>query len=918
MTEITSGSSLTVPGGQTYDSVIVDSGGLLTVASGGSATNATVGGGTDSGAQINGGTQDVFGAASGVAVNTGSQTIETGAYASDSMVFAGGTEVVSGTGAPLSGGLQLVYGSATSTFISSGTQTVEVGGAVSGATVSGIVGVEVGGEEVLGSAFATTISFGGEQDVEAGGLASGTADLGLEVVHAGGSASATTVYANGTETVSVGANDVNGYLIGGMQLVYGSATSTFIGSGTQTVEVGGVVSGATISGIVGVETGGQKVLGSALGTTISAGGEQDVQAGGYASGTVDSGVQRVLFGGTASATTVNLGQQYVNSGVTVVDTIVYGTSSFTSGTVSPPPSGSGSGSGSAQPPSPTGLSTNPIAGVFARAGGTITISGGEVVSAGATASGTTLNSGYQYVAGTADSTVINGGAQYVDAGGTASGTMLLSGSGFEIVSGTDTGAVISGGEQDAFGSATSATLLTGGTQIVASGGIASATVISGGIQELNGGGISGAITFSGTGGTLLVAGATAPSNVISGFNQGDTIDLAGIAYSADETLSYTVATGELDVISAGGTVASVFFGPGNAVVNDPFHINPDSGTGIAITNDAPCFLRGSLILTEQGEVPVQHLTIGQTVLTAACIAKPITWIGTGRVEVKRGQRSAATPVIVRRGALGNNVPNRDLHLTKGHALFVDGVLIPVEFLVNHRSIVWDDHAQTVAFFHIELDTHDVLVANGAPAESYRDDGNRWLFENANSGWGQPSKPVCAPVLTGGPIVDAAWRRLLDHAGPRPGLPLTDDPDLCLLADGQRVAPAALYGGAYVFRLARAPASVRVVSRSAVPAELGVARDSRELGVGLRRIAVHQGRRCRVMEVADPLLCQGFHEFEPESGLRWTDGDATLPPSLLVGVGGRLDLVLHVGCTAQYPLLTPLGIRPGLCPVQPAT
>ena len=44
----------------------------------------------------------------------------------------------------------------------------------------------------------------------------------------------------------------------------------------------------------------------------------------------------------------------------------------------------------------------------------------------------------------------------------------------------------------------------------------------------------------------------------------------------------------------------------------------------------------------------------------------------------------------------------------------------------------------------------MLVANGAPAESYRDDGNRWLFQNANSGWDLPPQQPCAPVLTGGP------------------------------------------------------------------------------------------------------------------------------------------------------------------------
>jgi len=117
-------------------------------------------------------------------------------------------------------------------------------------------------------------------------------------------------------------------------------------------------------------------------------------------------------------------------------------------------------------------------------------------------------------------------------------------------------------------------------------------------------------------------------------------------------------------------------------------------------------------------------------------------------------------VIVQKGALARNVPNRDLRITKGHALYLDDVLIPVEFLDNHRSIIWDDHAREVEVYHIELADHDVLLANGAPAESYRDDGNRSLFGNSSSRSLQTPAPPCAPVLTGGPIVDAVWQRIL--------------------------------------------------------------------------------------------------------------------------------------------------------------
>jgi hypothetical protein len=204
-----------------------------------------------------------------------------------------------------------------------------------------------------------------------------------------------------------------------------------------------------------------------------------------------------------------------------------------------------------------------------------------------------------------------------------------------------------------------------------------------------------------------------------------------------------------------------------------------------------------------------------------------------------------------------------------------------------------------------LETHDVLLANGAAAESYRDDGNRWLFRNANIDWDLAAKPPCAPVLTGGPVVDAAWRRLLDRCGPRPGVPLTDDPDLHLLADGSRLNVAARRGNAYVFNLPSTPTATRVVSRATVPQELGLARDPRCLGVALRRIVVRQGSRFRVIEAEDALLAEGFHPFEAANGLRWMDGNALLPAEMFAGFAGPKELVLDLAGTTQYLEVEPV-------------
>jgi uncharacterized repeat protein (TIGR03803 family) len=314
-----------------------------------------------------------------------------------------------------------------------------------------------------------------------------------------------------------------------------------------------------------------------------------------------------------------------------------------------------------------------------------------------------------------------------------------------------------------------------------------------------------------------------------------------------------------------------------------------------------CFLVGTQIATPTGEVAVENLVVGNLVMTFKGEARRIVWIGKGRALATRGSRTAATPVIVRRGALADNVPHRDLRITKAHSLYLDGVLIPVEFLVNHRSIVWDDYAQEVTIYHIELETHDVLLANGAPAESYRDDGNRWLFQNANSGWDLPPQEPCASVLTDGPVVDTVWRRLLERAEPRPRLPTTEEPDLHLFIDGRRVDGKALADSICMFRLPERPGSVRIVSRAGAPDVLGIARDPRLLGVAVRQIRLWRGARLRLIEAYDPSLDEGFHLFEEDNGFRWTDGNARLPAALFDGINGPCDLELSVGGTTRYPL-----------------
>jgi hypothetical protein len=125
------------------------------------------------------------------------------------------------------------------------------------------------------------------------------------------------------------------------------------------------------------------------------------------------------------------------------------------------------------------------------------------------------------------------------------------------------------------------------------------------------------------------------------------------------------------------------------------------------------------------------------------------------------------PVRIVRGAMAENVPHRDLLVSPDHALFIDGVLIVARQLINSRTIRRNSATGSVGYFHVELVAHGILLAEGLPAESYLDTGNRGFF--ANSG--------ASLILHPDPTETGPERRILGSCAPfrtdertvRPGL-----------------------------------------------------------------------------------------------------------------------------------------------------
>jgi hypothetical protein len=147
------------------------------------------------------------------------------------------------------------------------------------------------------------------------------------------------------------------------------------------------------------------------------------------------------------------------------------------------------------------------------------------------------------------------------------------------------------------------------------------------------------------------------------------------------------------------------------------------------------------------------LKIGDLVVTKEGTVRDIRWIGRS-VFYRNGQEPWAPdtrPVRIAKDAIGVGRPHRDLFLSRSHALYLNGFLIPAGDLVNGRTITFV-HPQTdrLEYFHIELEQHDVLLAEGLPCESLLASAEgRRAFGNAGELPGAlanlPAMVLCAPL-----------------------------------------------------------------------------------------------------------------------------------------------------------------------------
>jgi hypothetical protein len=296
----------------------------------------------------------------------------------------------------------------------------------------------------------------------------------------------------------------------------------------------------------------------------------------------------------------------------------------------------------------------------------------------------------------------------------------------------------------------------------------------------------------------------------------------------------------------------------------------------------------------------------------------VKWIGWRHIQVQRHiDPDSVRPIRIKAHAIAEGAPRNDLLVSPDHAIFIDGTLIPARLLRNGTTIVEDHAVKTVTYFHVELDAHDVLLAEGLATESYLDTGNRASFQNAglpvlmHADFSDPSSQArreaesCAPLVCGAAEVEPIWQSIARRAEARgliaPVVETTTDPDLCIVAAGRRIAPLSRTGGLYTFMVPATSGEVRLSSRAAKPSMLRPwVEDRRSLGVMVQQVVVRSSQDFEVIAMDDPRLTNGWWAAEGDSFTiwRWTDGAAALP----IKAGPAVVEVL-IGETQSYPIET---------------
>jgi hypothetical protein len=234
----------------------------------------------------------------------------------------------------------------------------------------------------------------------------------------------------------------------------------------------------------------------------------------------------------------------------------------------------------------------------------------------------------------------------------------------------------------------------------------------------------------------------------------------------DGTFSYSITLA--DAVTGGLTTVG-FTITGTDEANPVVPLDDYIDTDLITFNFTLCFAAGTQIATPLGDKTVEDLKSGDLVTTADGRTVPVRWIGRTSLHPMFKPADRLDPVLIRKGALDGHVPLSDLVVTADHGMVLDGMVITAAALVNGQSIdwlPWRQFGKRIDYFHIETAAHDVILANGAPTETYIDHVSRQSFDNYREyrdlfGDDTPITELPMPRISAARLVPPATRARLD-------------------------------------------------------------------------------------------------------------------------------------------------------------
>ncbi|MEL6618389.1 MAG: tandem-95 repeat protein [Pseudomonadota bacterium] len=320
--------------------------------------------------------------------------------------------------------------------------------------------------------------------------------------------------------------------------------------------------------------------------------------------------------------------------------------------------------------------------------------------------------------GQGNDTILGGNdADFIDAGRNAD--TVDGGEGADTILGGNGADELSGGDGD--------DLIDGGTgDDTLSGDEGDDTII----------GSTGDDVIDGGSGNDLIDGGNGGADIMSGGDDRDTF----INVDAGEVVDGNEGGDDFDTLDLTGSAPpngslQVVFDPGNpenGVVNY-FDQNGDPAgvlTFSNIENVIPCFTPGTRIATPTGERRVEDLQVGDRVITRDNGIQEIRWVG--RRDMTGVELDAAEhlrPVLIREGALGKGLPERDMLVSPQHRVLMSGdktmlyfdeseVLVAAKHLTHMDGIDVVDVSETT-YIHVMFDQHEVILSDGSWTESFQ-------------------------------------------------------------------------------------------------------------------------------------------------------------------------------------------------------